>query len=117
MMAIEEKLIEVLERAGWQATSLPCPLCKQYASGMYVNVRCAGFDYEHKKDTDKVTEKFTTCLINPVMDHQNLKDLFQVILRNKEEIFGSDYDFTWEAGRCEYDDTDFRVLITYEKEI
>lgn len=109
-MAIEEKLIKVLERAGWMATSLPCRLCKQYSSGMYVNVRCAGFDFE-RSPVDRLTEKFTTCLINPVSDHQNLMDLFQVISRNKEE------NFTWTSDRCEYYDTDFRVLITYEKEI
>ena len=121
-MSLEQKAVEVLERAGMTVTSLPCQMCMLYRSDMFVNVKCAGFDYKHHKDTDKLTEKFMLCLVNPAQDeHQSLKDLFQIVYNNRVEILGGDYTFEWTAEPCSHFQDrrldNFRVLIEFEKGI
>lgn len=118
---MEEKLSEVLNKNGWDAVTLRCDLCPNYSHQMFINVKCAGFDYEHKTNKDLLTEKTYCCLVNPVNDRQNLKELWGIISDNKEEIFGSDYDCTWTSEPCSlFQDkrrNNYKITIAFEKEI
>ena len=120
-MSIETRAIEVLERAGYNATSLPCSMCALYSKDLFLNIKCVGFDFERKAKKDLITEKFLICPVNLNDKRQELQDLFYVIKENKIEIFGKDYDFTFTSEPCPYFNDirleNFKVLISYEKEI
>ena len=120
-MSIETKAIEVLERAGYNTTSLPCSMCALYSQDLFLNVKFVGFCFERKKDKNLLTEKFLFCPVNLDNKYQKLQDLFYVIKENKIEIFGADYDFIFTSEPCPYFNDirleNFKVLISYEKEI
>lgn len=122
MIGLEAKAVEVLDREGWIAASIPCLACHKYSSEMFINVQFGGYGYKKDGATQTDIESLWFCVINPTGNaHQTLKELLDTLKINRVEIFGATYDSVFTSGRCPHfldrKLQNFKSVLIYYKEL